>query len=659
MKKIVLILLTFYALTSLAAPIGGIHTVTEPAYRMPAKADSFHTAKPKELINWGDSLKTGAAGFMGILFQDGSLVKMAANTEILLSVPEFKDSPKKIKMKFGDLWAKITKSDQTMEVHTPSSVASIKGTKFWLLVSPSGDSRLLCQEGVIELLNTISGHSWTMGPGEMCTSNMDGSMDISHINPEESEPSPQAPDSTPPSGGQTGGGPSWGSTTPPPAAGGGGGIGMSGAVGATTINGVNYQYFSLRPDISIWKFGIGLDLAFYFDSDGNLREEDWDESQDYIDKIYYLRYGKPGDPLFIRVGSLSPITLGYGLIMRRYTNAIEWPQVRRVGLQTEIHKGPFTFHGLVNNFREIETPGLVGARLEFEKRFILPIVFGGTIVHDGNQYLGAKDDDGDGIPNQWDMFSDDDFDHIAYLWSFLDTTQINNLIDSGDLPNIYDRPKSIQDMEAPVTEWGLDIGIPLIRTKAVKLWTYAQMAQIVDYGRGISFPGVKFDIGPFHAGAEYRIFESKFLPEFFYMTYETDRVVWSEEDSTYLTKSETLEDISSAQGYYAEAGVNLFNMLDVFASYQQMSYEGSEPGKTIFGQVSLNTKFIPKLELAEAYYLQPNVEDLFRTKSNGTIIGYKVGFGLGGGVMIVYDNKTIYYNGQPNHIMTIETALTF
>ena len=90
-----------------------------------------------------------------------------------------------------------------------------------------------------------------------------------------------------------------------------------------------------------------------------------------------------------------------------------------------------------------------------------------------------------------------------------------------------------------------------------------------------------------------------------------------------------------------------------------MAYEDETPGKTLYGQVSFNTKFVPKLELAEGYYQQPNADDIFKTKSDGTVIGYRFGFGLGSGVMLVYDNKTIYYNGEPNKIMTIETAFTF
>ena len=672
MKKIILLLTFCISVNVHSSPIGGINKVTEPAFRMQVSADSFHAATEMELIEWGDSLKTGDHGFMGILFQDGSQVKMAGNTEVHLQIPEEGKTTKRFNLKFGDFWARISRTDAILEIYTPSSVASVKGTKFWILVSPDGNSRLLCQEGLVDFKNTISGMSMMVAAGQMCSSNMDGTLEITDVNPEGEGESqePESPDSIPPPApkgeGQSGApSPTGGATTPPPpppepSSGGGVGLGVNGAVGATSINGINYQYFSLRPDISIWRFGIGLDLAVYFDADGNIREEDWDEAADYIDKIYYLRYGKSGDPLYVRAGSLSPITLGYGLIMRRYTNSIEWPQVRRIGMQFEIRRGPFTIEGLINNFRELDTPGLIGARLTYERNIILPVVFGGTIVHDGNQYLGAKDEDDDGIPNQWDMFQGkNDYNHISWLEGVLQPWQIDELISSGDLPDINNPPVSIEDLDAPVTEWGIDVGVPLIRTKVMNLWVYAQMAKIVDYGSGFTLPGVSFNLGPFHAGAEYRIFNSEFMPDFFDMAYETERVVWEADSMDYLTKDKSLIGIPSAQGYYAEAGFNFFDLIDLFAAYQEMAYEGSIPGKTLYGQVSINTKFIPKLELAEGYYQQPNADDIFKTKSDGTVIGYRLGLGLGSGVMLVYDNKTIYYNGEPNKIMTVETAFTF
>ncbi|NQS97630.1 MAG: FecR domain-containing protein [candidate division Zixibacteria bacterium] len=671
MPKYFFLLLIILTVAANGAPIGGIHAVNKPAFRQPADGDSFQIAMEKELLGWGDSLKTGHNGFMGILFQDGSLVKMAGNTEIKLAVPQDETTLRTINMKFGDLWANIMRADKGFVVKTPSSVAAVKGTKFWIMVTPSGDSRLLCQEGLVDFLNTVSGERMFIAAGQMCYSGMDGRLEITDVHPEEEggeEPSPEYVPHPEPEGGEPEGplepqgGP--GGASPPPSqpsgVGGGPSWEMNGAVGAAAIYGVNYQYFSLRPDISIRKFGIGLDLAFYFDSDGNIREEDWDEGGDYIDKIYYLRYGKPGEPFYIRAGSLSPITLGYGLIMKRYTNAIEWPQVRRIGMQAEVRRGTFKFEGLINNFRELDTPGLLGGRLTYETRLMLPLVIGGTLVVDGNQYLGVKDDDDDGVPNQWDMFpGKNDGNHIGELRDNLDPEDIEFLIGSGDLPDINNPPPNVSDWEEPFAEWGVDIGIPLIRTKSMNLWVYAQMAQIVDYGRGYAVPGVMFNLGPFRAGAEYRVFDSEFMAEFFDMAYETERVQWDEEEDTLITKEDRLDGLPSAQGYYAEVGLNLFDFMDIFGAYQNMSYGGGIPGESVYASGTLNTSFIPKVELAEAYYQQPNVDEIFSAKSDGTVIGYRVGIGMGAGVTLIYDNKTIYYNGEPNRIMTIETAISF
>ncbi|MBM3325163.1 MAG: hypothetical protein FJY66_05800, partial [Calditrichaeota bacterium] len=60
---------------------------------------------------------------------------------------------------------------------------------------------------------------------------------------------------------------------PPPLSAGSptGGIRWNGAVGAVIIDGKVYQQFSLRPDIPLGKFGIGLDLTLYFDENGKVR----------------------------------------------------------------------------------------------------------------------------------------------------------------------------------------------------------------------------------------------------------------------------------------------------------------------------------------------------------------------------------------------------
>lgn len=659
--------LFFIASVCYADPIGVVNAAKAPAHRMEAGADTFHTAEAKEGINWGDSLKTGISGLLGILFfEDGSQVKLTGNTAVQLITPDAGTGKRSLDMKIGSLWAKIVQTEIGLDINTPSAVASVKGTRFWMMVDPNGNTRVLCQQGLLSVTNKTSGVQTFVPAGEMCLAGIDGSMETIKVNPEEGiepeEPErseemeegakPTGPDASSPTM----------SPTPSiqPSRGEGFGLGVNGAAGVASINKVNYQYISLRPDISFWKFGIGLDLPFYFDSEGNLREEDWNGLEDVATKIFYLRYGKPDDNFYVRGGALSPITLGYGLIMRRYTNAIQWPQVRRIGLQSRLRYGNLTFEGLLNNFNELQEPGLLGGRMTYETKLILPVVFGGTAVYDGNQYLGVEDEDDDGVPDMLDMFPGrNDFTHIDRLWK-LDSLTIDSLIAWGDLPNIYNRPDNFKDLTESVLEVGFDVGVPIIRREKLNLWLYAQYAQINGYGWGIGAPGARLNMGPLTAGLEYRRFEKEFMGDFFDLSYEVERIVWDEETQKYLTKKARLRGIQeSTNGYFIDLGFNFFNLIEVFGAYQCMLMDIGPDLKSVYARGSLNTEFIPKVTLAEAYYNQPNAENFLDNDADGTILGYRVGIGLGGGVSLIFDNKTIYYNGKPNRITTIETAFTF
>ena len=54
-------------------------------------------------------------------------------------------------------------------------------------------------------------------------------------------------------------------------------------VGSATIDGNIYNQVALRPEISLGKLGLGLDLVVYIDSQGNIRKSEWDEPSDFID----------------------------------------------------------------------------------------------------------------------------------------------------------------------------------------------------------------------------------------------------------------------------------------------------------------------------------------------------------------------------------------
>ena len=77
-----------------------------------------------------------------------------------------------------------------------------------------------------------------------------------------------------------------------------------GAIGSVTIDGKVWNQIAMRPVIPFGKWGVALDLVFYFDAEGNIRSDEWDFSSGnaikntLIDKIYYIRYGFPGSPTY-------------------------------------------------------------------------------------------------------------------------------------------------------------------------------------------------------------------------------------------------------------------------------------------------------------------------------------------------------------------------
>ena len=94
-----------------------------------------------------------------------------------------------------------------------------------------------------------------------------------------------------------------------------------GAVGAVTIDGKVWNQVAMRPVIPIGKWGIALDLVIYFDAEGNIHADEWDFSSangiknTLIDKIYYIRYGYPGDRIYGKIGALDRVNLGYGILV--------------------------------------------------------------------------------------------------------------------------------------------------------------------------------------------------------------------------------------------------------------------------------------------------------------------------------------------------------
>ncbi|MFQ6617376.1 MAG: hypothetical protein ACE5QV_01700, partial [Fidelibacterota bacterium] len=428
--------------------------------------------------------------------------------------------------------------------------------------------------------------------------------------------------------------------------------------------------------------GIGLDINLYIDASGNIRKEDWDEPADIVDKIYYLRYGKFGDPLYVRAGALDNITLGYGLIMESYSNAMEYPQIRRVGAHFQIKRGPFGFEGLIANIREIDNPGLLAGRVTYSPfRFLKA---GINYVIDGNQYAGLKDRDGDYIPDLLDDFPDneryavdsdgddvpDQIDPDIDGDGYTDNSQRPDAIDN-DPDGIYPRkadPFSIRDKREVAQAFGVDVGVPIMNWRFIDVLTYAQWAKIAKYGMGLTFPGLRIQVGPVKFNTEYRYFTKEFLAGYFNQVYDIQRVRLIEDPlnpKTLIpqTKSEyMLEPIrESMSGIFAGADINVMDIVSVYGAFQDMK-SGDVVDRSLYATATLNPVFIPKITTATAFYQQTNVEDVFdfNVKTESTILGYKIGYAVAPRVTLLVTYRETYKdkNGDGKIEGSEETIIT-
>ncbi len=448
------------------------------------------------------------------------------------------------------------------------------------------------------------------------------------------------------------------------------GFSMGAAVGAVVVDGKVYNQIGIRPEFSIGKFGMMLDLSLYIGGEGNIASQYWDSPQDILEKIYYMRWGRKGDPFYVKVGAIDNYRLGFGILMNRYANTIQYPSVIRVGGIMGFKAGNLGMDVFVNNINEtFDKGGLFAGRISYD--IIGKLQIGISSVYDRNQYKSLRDKDGDGVPDNVDDFPKDagyavDTDGDGVPDSIDPDRDGNGYTDNSQDPNISDNDIYFADSllkKAPFNTntakdkeqiaYALDISYPLIQYDYLNLVLYSQAAKFgYDGGYGFTVPGVWAKFLFMDIYGEYRIFQEKFMPEYFNTTYEVDRAFFVTDTSGTIipkTKRDLLMQINQkSQGYVIGANFNIGQFIVFGAEYQNMVFSSTVGNdvkhlNTIRGNLDINTSMIPKINRAGAYYYQNQVKKLFEL-SPGTITGLQIEYELAPGAAILLDYRITYWD---------------
>jgi len=694
----------------------------------------------------GDAIKVGETGFGAIMYlDDKTILKIRENTKFGFMETQ---NTRTVDLTHGTLLNTVNSEgrSKSFRIQTPVSVASVKGTQFAAIVSQTGVDQFIGKEGLFEVLNMVSGETVSVGPGQKAISNATGNLVQAPASPEDypndpeveeyqepeiedidepadetsQEKSPEVPE-TPEEAPETPEDPeqiqseespeleetpdipeeSTGSTPPKP-------FGMGLGIGSVTLDGVLYNQLALRPEINIGKVGIGLDLVVYMDNEGNMRNDEWDIENDpglLLDKILFIRYGKKTDPAWIKYGSIEGLTLGYGGLMNNYSNMMEYPSVRRVGINTGFNIGPVGGELFLSNIKDMSRGGTVtGLRVAYTVSDDLPLSIGVNFITDANMFSGLKDTDDDTYPDVFDdfpdssnMWNDTDGDGIPDPHVGLDTARWD--IDA-DGDNLYDygvgidtsiilkaKPFSLEDNKAAAKGYSIDIGYPIFTGKIFNLDVYSEynslsfpssitadstFIRIERSGTGITVPGLRMSLFSFlKLNVEYRISNGSFVPSFFDQSYDLTRVVTTTvgDSTTIMTKDmfvfdENSNDFSSS-GVFGSASLNLFDLVSFTASYASM-VAAMDTIKSFNMFINLNADNIPKVSTATAYFQRNNDTNPFdfENPSENTIMGYRVGYEMSKGVSLIWDFRQFYRddgtgNLEPIKQTTIETSFNF
>ena len=491
----------------------------------------------------------------------------------------------------------------------------------------------------------------------------------------------------------------------------------TGAFGTVTMDGKIWNQLAFRPEFSLGNFGLALDLVFYLDENGNLHKEEWDFSDGnsikntLIDKIYYLRYGFPGDPLYGKMGALDKVDLGYGILVDGYTNAIEYPQVRKIGMNFNYRKGLYSYNAFINDLKE--NIGLAGVRMQTTSLLAFPVGF--STVIDRNQYLGLKDRDGDGRPDFVDDFPDikeywtdtdqdgfadndhqnefdrdgdmlpdiEDLDIIHAYWDSLSVSTGFDFSSSSFYDSIPDNsvflkpdPLNLNQDSDPISAFAFDVSVPVMKKENISLTMYAQFAKMmgetinpendstVALGSGIIPLGVKANFGLVDLIFEYRIIPNgKFEFGYWNRSYEIQRATFSQSlngNTIIATKESKLGTRCKQKGIYMGIQSSLFTFLSAKMAFQTLNGDQwnndikefeEKSNQSFSASIALN-RSISKLSRAELFYEQKNVPNPFEFRySDSTVMGYRVGISMGERLVVNYIFKKMFRDTNGNGLI--------
>jgi len=107
------------------------------------------------ILHQSDSVKTGDKSYASIIFFGSSIVRLDGNTEVTLQelLKDIDETSVKINQDAGRTWNTVSKISgiDNYEVHTPTTVASVRGTSFDFYILANGNITISVFNGTVNI----------------------------------------------------------------------------------------------------------------------------------------------------------------------------------------------------------------------------------------------------------------------------------------------------------------------------------------------------------------------------------------------------------------------------------------------------------------------------------------------------------------------------
>ncbi|MDR0330549.1 MAG: hypothetical protein LBH93_02415 [Chitinispirillales bacterium] len=470
------------------------------------------------------------------------------------------------------------------------------------------------------------------------------------------------------------------------------------SVGMATVDGEPWSRIALGVDLPIWKFGVFLDIELFIDNDSKLSNKGWDfennAAEAILRKIRYIRYGHENEPLFVKFGGLSNVTLGYGMILDRFTNMLRYPDEKLLGLQfylNDVSPVGVSLQTMISDFAEMKDDGGVyAARLA-----VRPLKQSGIFLADGLTVGGmfAMDANVLAPARKWGVNKEDQIlkeirDSTDFFDEYKNIYEKHTGLSADAILEKLDAEDSLRKSTRSFSLYGFDAGLPIISTDLLSVELYGQSAFRADTvsGWGIGAPGVAAKLWKLWANLEYRKIEGRFTPGYFDAYYLDERYSRGQ-----LLSKDQLIDSVSLSGVFGRVGMDVFGAITVDGSYQYMAGEDGYKSQGYEATAGIGEAImsrIPKFNTAEIYIRNANVGiyDKYDKKGNlivsdaavfppetykaglfdrspGMYWGYRLGFEIAAGASLIWDYRYGWKIENeklvPDNHMILQTALRF